>query len=422
MRGCDFAWGVRPGQERVFAKALKAAGFGFVVRYLSADPTKNLTRAEVAAYQAEDLAIVTVYEDAADAMLGGVATGTEQARRAKAQLEALGAPEHAPVFFAADFQVTPEQMPAVDAALDATAFVLSETLNGIYGSYATVSKAQHVAYRWQTLAWSAGVWNPKDVLEQTGVASGVTDGVQWDLDESKTPDFGQWKWPKSAVSPSLQLGSSGPAVTALQARLNSLGARPKLTVDGLFGPETEAAVKAFQKAHHLVADGIAGPLTTAALDAPAPKKPSPVKKAAAATAAVVVMKPAAIVAATVAKEPVMTAAGAQATLAAVIGWWAKNAGLHLTVTQQHAALVIVTALAGAAAAAVTRPARVTVFFTALGTAATAAGAFGLHISPQWLAAEAPVVALFAGGLLRAHVSPATVVAAVKTATAKASAG
>jgi peptidoglycan hydrolase-like protein with peptidoglycan-binding domain len=45
----------------------------------------------------------------------------------------------------------------------------------------------------------------------------------------------------------------------LQALLNRHGA--KLVVDGIFGPLTEAAVKAFQKSHLIPADGIVGRLT-----------------------------------------------------------------------------------------------------------------------------------------------------------------
>lgn len=39
-----------------------------------------------------------------------------------------------------------------------------------------------------------------------------------------------------------------------------------LTIDGIFGPETEATVRAFQRNHNLVPDGIVGPKTWAELD------------------------------------------------------------------------------------------------------------------------------------------------------------
>jgi hypothetical protein len=64
-------------------------------------------------------------------------------------------------------------------------------------------------------------------------------------------------------------GSSGPAVAALQQRLNVWSR--SVAVDGLFGVGTLAAVKAFQTAKKLAADGVAGPETWALLGAsPAP--------------------------------------------------------------------------------------------------------------------------------------------------------
>jgi hypothetical protein len=54
-------------------------------------------------------------------------------------------------------------------------------------------------------------------------------------------------------------GSRGPAVAQLQQQLNSAGA--SVTADGVFGPKTGQAVRAFQQSAGLAADGIAGPLT-----------------------------------------------------------------------------------------------------------------------------------------------------------------
>src|ERR1700747_1334480 len=54
-------------------------------------------------------------------------------------------------------------------------------------------------------------------------------------------------------------GSEGRQVELLQRALGSI------KVDGIFGPETEAAVRAFQASAGLAVDGIAGPATTSAL-------------------------------------------------------------------------------------------------------------------------------------------------------------
>ena len=65
---------------------------------------------------------------------------------------------------------------------------------------------------------------------------------------------------------SLNLGHLDPVekLTGVQARLNNLGydCGP---IDGVFGPRTQAAVRAFQKDYQLDVDGIPGPKTQAAL-------------------------------------------------------------------------------------------------------------------------------------------------------------
>jgi putative chitinase len=77
----------------------------------------------------------------------------------------------------------------------------------------------------------------------------------------------------------LQMGSQGPAVSALQAELNqALGPADHIAVDGDFGPRTRAAVEQFQRDHGLVVDGVVGPQTSAALAAATKghgKKPHP---------------------------------------------------------------------------------------------------------------------------------------------------
>jgi len=81
----------------------------------------------------------------------------------------------------------------------------------------------------------------------------------------------------TSSQPLLRWGARGPAVATLQSRLNAAGFNPG-PIDGVFGPQTQAAVRAFQASRGLVADGIVGPRTWGALGGvgvPAPA-PSPV--------------------------------------------------------------------------------------------------------------------------------------------------
>ena len=67
------------------------------------------------------------------------------------------------------------------------------------------------------------------------------------------------------AEPVLRPGSSGQAVRELQQALKGLGYDPG-AVDGHFGPRTESAVKAFQKAQGLTVDGIVGDITWLNID------------------------------------------------------------------------------------------------------------------------------------------------------------
>ena len=61
--------------------------------------------------------------------------------------------------------------------------------------------------------------------------------------------------------------TKGDRVRWVQERLNAKGASPRLTADGVWGPNTDEAFRAFQKRSHLEVDGICGPKSHAALAA-----------------------------------------------------------------------------------------------------------------------------------------------------------
>lgn len=77
--------------------------------------------------------------------------------------------------------------------------------------------------------------------------------------------FGGAAAPVAVERPTLKLGDRSTAVLDLQTRLAVHGLA--LDCDGIFGPATERAVKAFQKRAGLVQDGVVGPKTWAALTA-----------------------------------------------------------------------------------------------------------------------------------------------------------
>lgn len=66
-----------------------------------------------------------------------------------------------------------------------------------------------------------------------------------------------------ALRPVLKIGSQGKLVTEIQTAASAV---TTITIDGIFGPETEKMVKAFQTKHGLTVDGIVGPETWAEYD------------------------------------------------------------------------------------------------------------------------------------------------------------
>jgi len=101
--------------------------------------------------------------------------------------------------------------------------------------------------RWGTPERFRATWSAQD----TNPSSGSTGG---------TPVLPV----RASDHPTLRQGATGEHVRYLQTRLNTLQ-KAGLVADGIFGPKTDAAVRAFQRARGLVIDGIVGPKTWGAL-------------------------------------------------------------------------------------------------------------------------------------------------------------
>lgn len=190
--GLDYAAG-RPA-----ASAIRAAGFDFVVRYLSEGgpslPGKILTPAEAEDLRAHGVSIVSNWETTAARMLDGYGAGVTDARAGLARVLRCGGRPDRPIYFSADFDSTPQQQAAINAYLEGAASVLGVANVGIYGGYWSVSRALDAGvatWAWQTIAWSGSNREPRAQLFQTG-RQVIVDGVECDVNETDRIDFGQW--------------------------------------------------------------------------------------------------------------------------------------------------------------------------------------------------------------------------------------
>jgi len=209
--------------ERIAPAALKAAGIAVVFRYLS-NPgwPKNLTKTEAAELLAAGIPIVLNYETTADFMLGGYSAGQACARSARAQATALGAPTTTRIYYSADFDVTAAQIPTVMAFLQGARSVDGAAEVDEYGGLRLAQAAAAAGMRpWQTIAWSGGVWDPRDVARQTGVQRTVGGVVVVDVNEIEDlAALGAWGGPTSG-GPDVNLTDTVTVSSGFAARYSS---------------------------------------------------------------------------------------------------------------------------------------------------------------------------------------------------------
>ncbi len=195
MRGVDFAAG-RPG-----AAAIKAAGFDFVVRYLSDGgpslPGKLLLPEEYRDYLAHSVAVVPMWETTADRMLSSVEGGQHDAMEALHYLATVirMPPPIRCIYFAADWDATPEQQAQIDGYLIGAGSVIHTASVGIYGGFWPVWRAGEKApWREQSVAWSGNNRVKEGHLFQTGETV-IINGIECDVVEALQSDFGQYPPP-----------------------------------------------------------------------------------------------------------------------------------------------------------------------------------------------------------------------------------
>ena len=178
----DYAW------QHPAPQAIKTVGYKAVLRYLSPDPTKNLTVTETTALHAVGLGILLVWEAGAQSSLGGAAQGAIDGAAAEALAVALGYPAQCPIFAAVDFDVQPAQFPTVDAYFAAFAAATTHP-EGVYGSAALLAHVaasdREVKFYWQTEAWSGVIVSPlAHLYQRVGITLPAIPGAQGIYDEN----------------------------------------------------------------------------------------------------------------------------------------------------------------------------------------------------------------------------------------------
>jgi hypothetical protein len=198
--------GVDYSTARPDPKGLVAAGKKFAVRYGGPGSAgKHLTAGELKALRAVGIDVVANAEGSSGGYRGDAA-GQNWARQAEHDFRALGMGADRPIYFSADWDVQPNEMASVDAALRGSAKIIAASRVGIYGSYDVIDHCYRTGtakWLWQAAAWSTWTnpatgkrevrWHPKAHLQQYHNSVALAGG-EVDLTRALTIDYGQWNF------------------------------------------------------------------------------------------------------------------------------------------------------------------------------------------------------------------------------------
>lgn len=180
---------------RIDPSALLSQGIRIVCRYITGPglEPKSLTLSEAEDLLGAGISIVCLWETTAERILGGAPAGHADGLAADQNLIALHALPEVTVFFAADFNVQPDQVSTcMDYVRAAAAALGGQYLAGVYGGLRMVAAAADAGFRTiQTVAWSSG-WDPRAAARQTGEQRTIG-SITVDVDEIiNAGDLGAW--------------------------------------------------------------------------------------------------------------------------------------------------------------------------------------------------------------------------------------
>lgn len=274
MLGLDFT------DHTLSGATMKAHGYYFCARYLSPDPWKNLTHAEVVEKSAAGVLIVSNWEHTINPA-NTKAEGVAVAHAAEAQHLSLGGTVVDPIYFSVDENVGPTTK---DLYLEGLLSVLGPHRVGVYGGSSLVRhwRSRGAGFAWRTMstAFYGGSDTTSCQLKQTG--GGSVAGHSVDHDESLATNFGGWNLHthQNAVSvPTQPVPPAKPGAPAYTHPLVEVG-KPKydsqaklwqqqahthwgsnIVVDGYYGAASKAVAENIQRLGKLAVDGVVGPNT-----------------------------------------------------------------------------------------------------------------------------------------------------------------
>lgn len=251
-------------------------GVRYASRYLRATGIK---KPEADAIRAAGINLILNYEGRGDDINAfDAAKGTRDATYAMGQAQALGAPQGTAIYFSCEpsnyGNLTTAYRDRVLPYWRGVYSVLKDQYRigaysfGTYLDWLLRDKATEFCWLPNASGWpgyreflASNRWHYLQRLPSNVNFNGCL--VDWDDVNPAFSDIGAWMAagtppPVIVIPPTVRKGSTGDTVKRLQTILT-------ISADGIFGTQTERAVKFYQVAHGLTPDGVVGPLTWAKL-------------------------------------------------------------------------------------------------------------------------------------------------------------